>query len=413
MRTLPLNGTAIAGVAASVALAPNGALAADPIKLTVGGFFREAYMVVIDDDDEFDFGNERNSDGFFNDAEIHFTGSTVLDNGLEVGARVELEGETEDDQIDEAWVWFAGGFGEFRIGSEDEALENACIAPPGGTTNFSAFSPNQWGSNATGFLGTASVIAGFSSNSICAGVDEAGDAQKIVYISPNFSGFQLTASYTPNGPDETHDDGVGPHIGMPAHGTGAILSSRHNASVYLTYSYDGENWGLTAGLGGSWEGHVEESGSGTDITIGEQDFYQAGINLTFGNFAIGVAGEYYNHVFSVDAGDDGNLSYDIWVAGIGAAYTMDAWTFGVQYSHRDDDFDLNASGSLFSSIGVQQDRAVVTAKYALGPGIVVDGEIGYTWFDSDPEFENFDSGAPDGIDDYDALEFGIGTAITF
>src|SRR4030095_2287266 len=94
-------------------LMANTAMAADGIKLGVGGFFREAYMVTFDDDSEGELGNERNTDGFFNDAEIHFTGSTVLDNGLEVGARVELEGEDDDsDQIDEAWVYFSGGFGE-------------------------------------------------------------------------------------------------------------------------------------------------------------------------------------------------------------------------------------------------------------------------------------------------------------
>ena len=60
------------------------------------------------------------------------SGSAVLDNGLEVGARVELEGEDEDgDQIDEAWIFFSGGFGELRIGSIDDALAYSCILPPG------------------------------------------------------------------------------------------------------------------------------------------------------------------------------------------------------------------------------------------------------------------------------------------
>jgi hypothetical protein len=171
------------GALFGVALASGPAAAAEPIRLVVGGFFKTAYMVVFDDDDEFELGNETNTDGFFSDSEIHFTGSTVLDNGLEVGARIELEGETADDQIDEAWIWFSGGFGEVRIGSEDEALANACIVPPGGTGNFSAFSPNQWGANA-GLLVTFPFGGLFSSNSVCTGVDRSGDAQKIVYISP-------------------------------------------------------------------------------------------------------------------------------------------------------------------------------------------------------------------------------------
>jgi hypothetical protein len=144
-------------------------MAADGVKLAVGGYFKEAYMVVFDDDDEGELGNERNTDGFFNDAEVHFTGETTLDNGLTVGARIELEGENDDDQIDEAWIYFSGGFGEVRIGSDDDALANSCIVPPGGTGNFSAFSPNQWGAN--GSL-VAAIFGPFSSNSVCTGVDD-------------------------------------------------------------------------------------------------------------------------------------------------------------------------------------------------------------------------------------------------
>ena len=38
----------------------------------------------------------------------------------------------------------------------------------------------------------------------------------------------------------------------------------------------------------------------------------------------------------------------------------------------------------------------------------MDGEVGYTWIDTDREEAGTFSG-----DDYDALEFGIGTGITF
>jgi hypothetical protein len=365
----------------------NTAMAADRIKLAVGGFFNEAYMATFDDDGEGELGNERNTDGFFNDAEVHFTGSTVLDNGLEVGARVELEGENDNDQIDEAWVYFSGGFGEVRIGSQDDALVGACLLPPGGTANFSAFSPNQWGANNDAF---ATGFPALTSNAACIGVDDKEDAQKIVYITPSFGGFQLALSYTPEGGAEDHIDGAGPHIGMPVNADG---ESRHDVAAYATYSYEGDGWGLNAGAGGSFTGHIEQQ-PGPDAD--ERQFYQGDVNLTFGQFAIGAVIEYYNNLFTLDTGDD----VDAWVAGGGVAYTMDAWTFGAQYSHQlaevqgggDDDFTM--------------DRAVLTANYALGPGINLDGEVGYTWLDTDPE-------TADNVDDYQALEIGIGTAITF
>src|SRR4029453_1019171 len=228
MKKVLLGTTALLGAG----LVASPAFAADGIKLGVGGFFKTAYMVNFDDDSEGERGNEHNTDGVFSDAEIHFTGSTLLDNGLEVGARVELEGEDDDsvsvdfdsesasdggDQIDEAWIYFSGGFGELRMGSDDDALANACIVPPGGTGNFSAFSPNQWGAKT------------LPSNRGGSRVDARAPAQKFVYISPSFAGFQFTGSYTPNGGDERPGDGVGSPLGMPTNSDNADLSgkSRH------------------------------------------------------------------------------------------------------------------------------------------------------------------------------------------
>ena len=378
-------------VAAGVLATP--AMAADGIKLGVGGFFNTAYMAVMDDDGEGELGNERNTDGIFNDAEVHFSGRMVLDNGLTVGAQVELEGEDEDDQIDEAWIFFSGGFGEVRMGSIDDALSYNCILPPGGTENFSAFSPNQWGAN--------TVI----SNPACVGVDESdgGDAQKLLYFTPVFGGFQLSLSYTPNGGDQTHVDGVGPHVGMPFNSDD---ESRHNVSVYLMYTYEGDGWSASWGGGGSWEGHVEKvPGADRD----EQDFYQTGLNFTFGDFAVGGVFEYYNDALD-RSGPDGDVgaavALDAWVAGGGIAYTMDSWVFGAQYSHLDADNDGGAVISDFT-----QDRAMLIGAYTLGPGIVIDAEIAYTWADTDPEGGETADGLD--VDDYDALEIGLGTSLTF
>jgi hypothetical protein len=373
-----------AGFIASASIHP--AAAADPIKLSVGGFFKTAYMVNFDDDDEGELGNETNTDGFFSDAEIYFRGSTVLDNGLEVGARVELEGETDSDQIDEAWIFFSGGFGEIHIGSEDEALANNCILPPGGTGNFSAFSPNQWGANT------------LTSNTACTGVDsfspDRGDAQKILYVTPSFAGFQVALSYTPSAGDESHVQTGGPHVGMPTNVDG---ESRHNVSIYATYSYEGDGWGLTWGGGASFEGHVEQQ-TGPDRE--EQDFYQTGLNLSFGNFAVGGVFEYFNDVL-----DQGPNDINFWVAGAGASYTYDAWTWGVQYSHQDRENDGSASADEFTL-----DRVVLTTNYAMGPGIALDGSLGYTWTDTDPEDGTFGG---TGIDDYQSFEIGLGTNFTF
>jgi outer membrane protein OmpU len=390
MRLALLGTTAVVGLLANT----GPVLASQPIKLTVGGFFREAYMAVFDDDGEGELGNERNTDGFFNDAEVHFKGETTLDNGLTVGAHIELKGETNSDQIDETWIYFSGGFGEVKIGSTNDALVGTCLLPPGGTANFSAFSPHMWGANNDQF---AANFPALTSNAVCISADDREDAQKIIYISPIFGGFQLTLSYTPNGGDENHN-GVssgftqvaGPHVGMPINEDG---ESRNNVSTYATYQYVGKGWGLTAGGGGSFEGHVEQE-PGPDRR--EQQFYQAGLNLTFGAFAIGGVFEYYNDLLSFKGSDT-----DAWVGGGGIAYSVGDWILGLQYSHQRAETDTAGGDADFT-----MDRAVITANYALAPGINIDGETAYTWLDTDPESAH-------GVDDYDAVEIAVGTAITF
>ena len=303
-----------------------------------------------------------------------------------------LEGEDDTsptgdgDQIDEAWIYFSGGFGELRVGSIDDALGTMCVFAPGGTANFSAYSPNQWGANT------------LTSNSICFGVDDVGDSQKLLYLSPIFSGFQLALSYVPSSDKETHGDGVGTHIGMPTNVDG---SSRHNVSAYGVYNFEAENWWLQVGAGGSWEGNVEQT-AGPDRE--ESDFYQTGILLGFGDFQVGASFNYFNDDdLFVATLENGDVTADRWVLGVGASYTMDVWTFGIGYSIYE--ADIENEGGEDSEFTLQ--RAVITANYNLGPGIDIDGAIGYTWQDvSGPDFD-------ESADNYDAVEMGIGTAITF
>ncbi len=284
-------------------------------------------MVVLDDDDSrpnnFDQepGDDNAEDGVFSDAEIHFVGRTVLDNGLEVGARVELEGEDDSgedgDQIDEAWIWFSGGFGEIRIGSDDEALANSCVLPPGGTANFSAFSPNQWGANSLN-----SFPFGAVSNSACTGVDDKGDAQKIIYFSPLFYGFQLSASYTPNPGCENTCDGVGAHLGMPAKDASARTDPMPTAtrrSISPT-RYQGDDWGLTWGGGASWEMGTDDSTEFTDFE--DQDFYQTGAERRISAGSRSAACSSISTTSTASNSHRLRRRHDLnaWVAGGGIAY---------------------------------------------------------------------------------------------
>ncbi len=172
MKKLILGSTALVGVASLA----NAAQASDGIKLDVGGFFQTVYQGVFDDKGTNDFGDHRNTDRFVHNAEVWFKGETTLDNGLTVGAQVELEGENATDQIDKSFVYWSGGFGKVSIGSQDSVIGACTVFPPGATANFSAFSPASWGSNDP-----------IGSNSVCTDAVGPGNSQSFKYTTPNFA----------------------------------------------------------------------------------------------------------------------------------------------------------------------------------------------------------------------------------
>src|SRR3569623_3148688 len=213
--------------------------ASDGIKLDVGGFFQTVYQGVFDKKSGGDghFGDHRNVDRFVHNAEVHFKGETTLDNGLTVGAQIELEGENANDQIDKSFVYWSGGFGKVQIGSQDGPIGGYCILPPGATANFSAFSPNVWGSNAP-----------VGSNAAC--IDVLGNSQSIIYSTPNFNGFQLIVGYTPSNNAEDYTQAGVNGAGTPVIAEG---TAKHSFAAYAMYNYAGDGWGVDWGGGGSWQ----------------------------------------------------------------------------------------------------------------------------------------------------------------
>ena len=368
------------------------AFAADGIKLQLGGFFRTAVEGNWDNHGHNDLGNDRYNDGVYSDAEIYFTGKTTLDNGLTVGARVELEGETKSsDQIDAAYVYFQGGFGEVRVGSFNGAMSTMCVTPVGGTANFGAFSQDQVLSNAfSGYsAGICNSVDGFQDGNAPGSTNK---AQKIMYMTPNFGGFQLGLSWSPNGSHES--SGVTDfHSGQPAVVNG---EQRNIVDAYATFSHDFDSWSISWGGGGSWAlstGGTEPEG------VQKNSYYQTGLNLTFGGFSVGGAFEYYHDFNSFNNGTTG----DAWVAGGGVAYNFDAWTVGLQYSHSM--YEFAAAGGNDHGVARNINTVAATGQYAMGPGINLDGTLQYTWA----------SDGNDGVQHgtYHAFGVGLGTSFNF
>ncbi|WP_404423517.1 porin [Thalassospira australica] len=325
------------------------AQASEPIKLSVGGYM-EQWMGVADQDS----GESVNA--FQSDTEIHFKGSTTLDNGIEVGAVVELEGESSaSDQVDEQYLYINGGFGQVKLGKEDGAADDMGITAPS--------------------VGPVGVNDGDLTNWVQAylpdTVPSTGDHKRVTYYTPVLGGFRAGVSYA--------DDDTSNNDDTATEGDNVI-------SAGLEYNADFDGWSL--GLSGVGENQ------------GEGNWYGLGANVGFGNFTVGGSWGHIEDDFGLTERDTPGADTDTF--DIGVAYAMDAASISLSYAYseygnRDDD-QTDAGASSSGEISTVD----LGLAYTLGAGVAWKTSV--FWFDDSNDNSDFDN------DGYGAV---TGLALTF
>jgi hypothetical protein len=386
MKKVLLGTTALA----ALGLVPAVANAADKIELGLSGYFNAFVVAGSVDDGVGDLGAAGvREHGIARESEIHFRGQTTLDNGIKVGVRVELEGETSGDQIDNSYVYFDGGFGRVEVGSIWGPGLIMFYGAPGhvisGHGRFASMTqaPNTGVYNAFGY----NVI------------DNVND--KIVYYSPRFAGFQVGFGYAP-------DDKASSAIGGGADETGVGFNSDADAAGVsevwvIAANYVNKFGGVDVALYGSYgEGDDEAAAS-----MADPQTWAVGGTLGYMGFKIG--GNYRNDEdnFGVGTVTAAGLERDEYE--LGASYSTGPWTFGLAYWHTKQELGTGVSEqeSDYYSLGI---------RYALGPGVTLNGGIQH--YDTDAGTNaagtKFTLAAPGGGGlDGDATVFLLGTALSF
>ncbi|MCR9212856.1 MAG: porin [Proteobacteria bacterium] len=319
MKNVILGTTALV---AATALSAGSASAAEKIALELGGYFTASFYGASYD------GPDRLPTKAQHEGEVHFTGKTTLDNGLEIGVQVQLEARATNDQVDEAFMWFSGAFGRVNVGSENSA---SYLMHTFGTSPVPDWGLNDANANATNVT-PATATTGIS------------DADKITYFTPRFAGFQLGASYTPDGScesgatcrpfDPINLEGVNQE--EEAYSIGVNYVQTFNAiDVRASLGYELTN----AGLAG--QDDREETSAG--VAIGIAGFKFGGSYKKTDNFLSA------NDLDTYEA----NLTYG-----------MGAWRAGVQYAY----VKPEAADSDVQAV-------VIGGQYVLGPGITAFGGV--------------------------------------
>ncbi|AJD54086.1 outer membrane protein OmpU [Thalassospira xiamenensis M-5 = DSM 17429] len=310
------------------------ASASEPIKLSVGGYM-EQWVGFTDEDNTAASGRVN---AFQSDTEVYFQGSTTLDNGIEIGARIELEGETSGDQIDEQFLYVNGGFGRIEMGKNDSVADSmSVLAPTVGPVNPNDGGTEDW-VNLENVIDTVPAFG--------------GDQNRVSYMTPSFGGFQAGISFA----DDSNRNGAN-EVGTTTAYNSINGSGDNIVSGALAYSADFD--GFSLGL--SVEGENQD----------EDNWYGAGVNVGFGNFTVGGS---YGKV-DPDAGEDTD-AFDL-----GVTYAMDAASVGLSYAYQDDEED-----------NIENQGVSLGLAYTLGAGVSWQSSV--FWFEEDA------SGTADDNDGY-------------
>jgi hypothetical protein len=366
-----------------------GQAAADGVELGLGGYYTAAAGANVSEEYYDSYGYDDPRFGAFRqDVEVFFRGNTTLDNGLTVGATIQLEGQQSGDQIDEVWAYFRGGFGEVRFGDDDDAVEQLSYGIPTATNVFGVDSPFFSFSNA--WFGTTGSFLGYGTNTTYRQLSS--DATKIIYFSPTFGGFTFAVSYAPDRRGEDCYFGFSTCGGSSAPGgtsysfNGGQVSEVWSAAMNFEHEFNG--FSMVAGVGGAY-GEVERPGAGNEDDIWT---VRSHLHFGFGNWYIGGAIAHTDNQFAEPGGDAGTVT----TYGLGVTYNWDAWTVGFAWSHGD-----YGNGAVSTGNDATLDVFRLEGRYDLGPGISLDGSMGY------------DSWDVDAADDYEAWSIMTGFYIGF
>ena len=351
MKKVLLGTTAI--VAAGMIASAPSAIAAEKLKVGVGGYMEQWFGYVANDD-----SSTEDFSGFDvkSDAEVNFKGSTTLDNGISIGVNVQLEANSNPgDQIDESYMIIKGGFGEINIGSENSAQYKMHYAPSEFGIGINSGDQTGWVSTTTAASGSSISEGGYFRAPFGSTFIEplrANDSEKLTYYTPRIEGFQLGLSYSPN----TAQDSNG-GVNRDANNTDLVM-----AGANFNRTFGSTNFRASLGYGTVLD---EVDGSGDTPTS-----FNAGIGLGMGGFGIGASYSNYDDHGGND-GDGMNL---------GANYSSGPW--GVSLSYFRGTKDGTTTAGVLSGDG-EQDTFFLSAKYALGPGVTAAGTVGHTTFKSD------------------------------
>lgn len=373
-----------------VTAAPTPAMAgAGGLSIRLGGYFAWSMAAIQDD---WDRARSRNVGGVTNararsrydqrnDAELNVFVDGRTSNGITYGAVFELQmdnaavGAADGTTVsfDELYGYLGfDGMGTFRFGQEDSAASLLQVRAPasqalGGDGEWDEFIVQ------TGLYSVPYLISG---------INDGSDATKIIYLSPQFAGFDFGFSYASNAFEGERTDVSNSTLAQRDR-----TNIENELSAALRYRGTFGPVGVIAGIGAMTAEAASQNGAGQAFaTAGNLQqrpqtvtAYTAGLVLTGYGFSLGAEytfGQYNGGSVgraALNAGLDDSHHYLI-----GATYTMGPLVFGAVFGQAVQSNGVRNNGTAAAPIYQDLDDRTQTlwgvgVAYNLAPGLVLFG----------------------------------------
>lgn len=319
------------------------------------------------------------------DGEIHFKPSITLDNGIKIGADIQLEARAgaggTADTIDEAYTYIKGSFGEVLIGDENSAGYKMHYGAP----NRSGIGVNSPQTFFIPLTGSADLFRGTLGSTYIEN-NANNDAGRITYFTPRFAGFQVGVSYARDATQNT--------AGFQ-NNNGTAASDIIDVGANYVNSFGGFDVAVSGRWGTATDNRVAVAG--TDIGS-NPSVLGFGTTLGFAGFTIGGSWAEQNN-----AGNRDGTAYEI-----GVAYDTGPWGFSLNWFHGESVDNAIAVGALNNDESL--DHYQIGVNYALAKGTNINLVGGY--LDFDEETSSVAGNSPGG-DDVDGFYVGTGLRISF
>jgi predicted porin len=336
------------------------------VNVRLGGYLHFGAYHVNDTADKgrVDAGDRRlglRAHDFYHELEIHVLVDGKAANGMTYGLEVQIQNDGQQNagtngiglDHDDAYIYMSGRVGTLRLGDTDNAANLIQVRPPGIT-----------GLNRDGYW-DENMLGGARSR--FTGINDGNDSTKIVYLSPQFMGFDFGVSFAPNA-----GEGESPR-GFGFHGTRQSIQDEISAGIRWRGTVAGV--GLALGAGAMNAGAPQAGGALARGPLQQVTAYTFGASATAMGFTLG--GEYTFGQYSgasvgraalLTGRDDSNH----WLVAL--AYRIPAGMMGlggVQLLAQYGEAEQDVNGTVTTRLPkFKQELFSVGAAYPIAPGLV-------------------------------------------